>query len=159
MSSSVAEPIDEKFHPAEDLRDPHETTLHRGLKARHMSMIAVGRLLLFTYHTHKDTDRRGCWYRLDHEFRNCIGTGWAPWPLYRFLVRRSHMFLDPCGTGRDGCVSAAQERIGGIRNTLRGSSPWFRTRLDLPHQVSRCSGEQHQCCWNCNAILDGLGAG
>ncbi|KAG2145031.1 dicarboxylic amino acid permease [Suillus cothurnatus] len=42
LSGSTTEQVDEKFYHAEDLQDPHEGTLHRGLKARQMSMIAVG---------------------------------------------------------------------------------------------------------------------
>lgn len=45
LSVSATEHVDEKFYLAEDLQDPHESTLHRGLKARQMSMIAVGRPL------------------------------------------------------------------------------------------------------------------
>lgn len=42
LSGSTTEQVDEKFYHAEDLQDPHEGTLHRGLKARQMSMIALG---------------------------------------------------------------------------------------------------------------------
>ncbi|OAX44602.1 dicarboxylic amino acid permease [Rhizopogon vinicolor AM-OR11-026] len=45
MSSShlsTAEHVEEKSYHAEVLQDPLEDTLHRGLKARHMSMIAIG---------------------------------------------------------------------------------------------------------------------
>lgn len=42
LSGSATEHVDEKFYHAEDLQDPHESTLHRGLKARQMSMIALG---------------------------------------------------------------------------------------------------------------------
>lgn len=42
LSVSATEHVDEKFYLAEDLQDPHESTLHRGLKARQMSMIALG---------------------------------------------------------------------------------------------------------------------
>jgi amino acid transporter len=48
LSGSTTEQVDEKFYHAEDLQDPHEGTLHRGLKARQMSMIAVG-CPLFSY--------------------------------------------------------------------------------------------------------------
>ncbi|KAG1837044.1 dicarbixylic amino acid permease [Suillus subalutaceus] len=42
LSGSATEDVDEKFYRADDLQDPHESTLHRGLKARQMSMIALG---------------------------------------------------------------------------------------------------------------------
>ncbi|KAG1756833.1 dicarboxylic amino acid permease [Suillus paluster] len=42
LSAFATEDVDEKFYHAEDLQDPHEGTLHRGLKARQMSMIALG---------------------------------------------------------------------------------------------------------------------
>lgn len=102
------------------LHDPKaEDTLHRGLKARQISMIAVS---TYPSWAHPCTDSwvaRWCsWNRSYHRFGHCPSTRWSPWSIARLLLRRFCLLPRHGISWRDGGLPTPQERIRRLRDPL-----------------------------------------
>src|SRR6266702_1787539 len=137
---SPADSLREEFAAQEsDLRDPVHDTLHRGLKARQISMIAV--CPSRTWHCRHLTLCGGfiAWrcsgHWLDHWFRHCARPRWPPWHLTGLFVCRPRVLSRHGCLRRNGGVSPTQEGLCRLCRPVRRPRVWFCARLELSYEV------------------------